>query len=82
MSDPPVGDVDEAELVFRQLLQCLGDFRLSHQIHRVNYPSMQDDRGSIAALVLEVHPGSIHSVRRVRHERSFYHLIPIVFSSL
>ena len=82
-SDPAVGDVDEAELVRRQLLQCLGDVRLSHQINRVNDPSMHDDRGSIAAVILEVHPASIQSVRRVRYERSSSrHLIPIVFHSL
>jgi hypothetical protein len=40
-SDAAVGDVDEAELL-RELLQRLGDVRLSDQINRVNYPSMED----------------------------------------
>src|SRR5918997_2783014 len=75
-------NVDEAELL-GELLKSLCDVRLSHQINRVNYPSMEDDRSSIAAVVLEVHPASIQSVRRVRHERSSSrHLIPIVLPSL
>ncbi len=58
VSDAALGDVDEAELL-RKLLQRLGDVRLSHQINRVNYPSMEDDRLSMATIILEVHPTSI-----------------------
>jgi hypothetical protein len=54
-----VVDVDQAELLRRQLLKSLGDVRRSHQVDRVKEPSMEDDRLSVAAVILEVHSASI-----------------------
>lgn len=54
--EAPVVDVDQVELVGGKRLR---DPRLPHFIDRVEKPSMEDDRGSFATVVLEVDWGSI-----------------------
>jgi len=63
--DTSVVDVDNAELVGGQRL---GDVRLSHLVDRIQESSVEDDCGSVAIVVLEVHALAIQRVSRVRHE--------------
>ena len=60
----PVVDVDPTELPGRKRL---GDIRLSHIGDGVQEPAMKDDRDSVTALVLEVHPATVQPVPRARH---------------